>query len=632
MVRTDVGSQTAIRDYVGQSRLLAELSRLQTSLGEWAFGAPAEVRPLHDEEIHQLVAHGNVAEDWKCVLVHPDFRPECVWHSRFLGPVILGPCRGTVRVHDVPLPTGIYRATLREVVVGADALVQDVSLADHVLVGPRAAVVGVRRLVGQSSSYGNGHLLHLGVTTGERKVPVFAECLYQDLVDVIRGRLDREAWTLVAQRYTDGCRWAYSVVGAGARVLDCGLVRAVWIDSGAVLSGCSEVAEVTVLADTDRPARVGVSSIVRRSLLQWGAEVLDGAIVEDSLICEGAKVGRYAKVRHSVIGPDTACYQAEVTSSVVGPLTGINHDALLIAALWEHGKGNLSAGARVGSNHTGKAPDQECHAGEGTFFGLGVSVKYPCNLRRAPYTLIASGATLLPQELAYPFSLVLPPRERPRGIATGYNELFPAWVLYAAPYSVVRNETKYASRCRARHSAVDTSVFRPDIVRLMADARRRLLDLTSRDGDVFTDADDPGIGKNFVTRAACQTAVEAYTEWIRLWVLRALWTQLRDANGGLPGRLTDMEVFRWAAQEGILTLETDEEGELVEGLLEELLRLEHAVAVAVEQSKSRDYRRASRILPGYADLVPLPNEDAVVRACWDRVRELELEVKDFLGK
>jgi hypothetical protein len=40
------------------------------------------------------------------------------------------------------------------------------------------------------------------------------------------------------------------------------------------------------------------------------------------------------------------------------PFVGFHHQALLIATIWPSGRGNVSHGASVGSNHTGKAPDQ----------------------------------------------------------------------------------------------------------------------------------------------------------------------------------------------------------------------------------------------------------------------------------
>src|SRR5438093_13263730 len=102
-------------------------------------------------------------------------------------------------------------------------------------------------------------------------------------------------------------------------------------------------------------------------------------------------------VTASISGPNSGVAEGEVTASLVGPFVGFHHQALLIAALWPEGKGNVAYGANVGSNHTTKAPDQEFWPGEGRFRGLGVHIKFPSALSQPPYSLIASGATTLPQ-------------------------------------------------------------------------------------------------------------------------------------------------------------------------------------------------------------------------------------------
>lgn len=99
-------------------------------------------------------------------------------------------------------------------------------------------------------------------------------------------------------------------------------------------------------------------------------------------------------------------------------------------AIWFEGKGNIGYGANVGSNHTGRLPDQECLPGEGTFFGLGCNIKYPCNLSDSPYSIIASGITMLPQRLTYPFSLV----NRPTQVHEGISPAFNISLIYGIPF------------------------------------------------------------------------------------------------------------------------------------------------------------------------------------------------------
>ena len=177
----------------------------------------------------------------------------------------------------------------------------------------------------------------------------------------------------------------------------------------ALPAAATAIADSTLLSDERGCGACWSRAIVRHSLLQWGAVAEDGAYVERSLLAEASTVTRKGNrdgLGRSVPTPGSA--EGEVSASVVGPFVGFNHHALLVSACWPEGRGNVGYGANVGSNHTGRAPDQEIHPGEGTFFGLGVNVKMPANFSEAPYTIIATGVDTGPQRLRFPFSLMVP--------------------------------------------------------------------------------------------------------------------------------------------------------------------------------------------------------------------------------
>lgn len=100
-------------------------------------------------------------------------------------------------------------------------------------------------------------------------------------------------------------------------------------------------------------------------MLQWGAHVDQMAIVEEAVLCEHSHVDKHGKLLGSLLGANSGVSEGEVSASLVGPFVGFHHQALLIAAMWPAGKGNVGYGANVGSNHTSKAPDQEIRPGEG---------------------------------------------------------------------------------------------------------------------------------------------------------------------------------------------------------------------------------------------------------------------------
>ena len=68
----------------------------------------------------------------------------------------------------------------------------------------------------------------------------------------------------------------------------------------------------------------------------------------------------------SLIGSNSHIAKGEITACYVGPFVGMHHQSLLIGILWPLGRGNVGYGSNVGSNHTGRIPDQETSVGEGT--------------------------------------------------------------------------------------------------------------------------------------------------------------------------------------------------------------------------------------------------------------------------
>ena len=108
----------------------------------------------------------------------------------------------------------------------------------------------------------------------------------------------------------------------------------------------------------------------------------------------------------SIRKADSHVSGGEVHGTLLGPNANSHHQSLLIGVLWPLGRGNVGYGSNVGSNHTGRIPDQETSVGEGTFWGLGCVIKFPVNLTCAPYSIVAAGVQLPPQRIMFPFSLI----------------------------------------------------------------------------------------------------------------------------------------------------------------------------------------------------------------------------------
>lgn len=408
--------------------------------------------------------------------------------------------------------------------------------------------------------------INAGVETGERRVPIVPHFDHNDVAFLgsAVGREKIEECILLRNEIRDKLR---GVIGRDAVVSHCSCIQnSLILDKGRVSNATAVRGSILM-----NGASAGDGALVRNSVLQWNSSVDSFAIVENSIVGECAVVERHGKLTDSFLGADSVLGEGEVTASVVGPLTGIHHQSLLIAAMWPGGLGNIGYGANIGSNHTSRLPDQEIKPGTGQFFGLSTSVKFPADFSRSPFTIIATGLTTLPQRVSFPFSLITLPRKRPQNVPDGWCRLIPGWMLSENLYSVLRNSWKYKNRLRAVHTTVDTSVFSEEVLEQVRDAKERL--------EQHSGSNIPGVGKNFITEEDRLKGIEVYRKCLR-----------------------SLELWKKHLTE---SLNAGETGEMLD-----LLRYVRSTTIS---SRAKDYKRGDRIIDDYLAVRPLPEEDEFIQ-------------------
>ena len=579
-------------------------------------------KPLSASELKVLKAQGNCAEDWKRVWVGKGFDPKKVSRCHFAGPVLLSACAGSSKVDGVELPAGLAHSSLSWCVVGKNVVVRNVRLLHKSVVGDGAVLFDVGSVTkGKSDTFGNGLELLIAVETGGREVPVFAELTVEGAWLLSRSRSNKALLESYAQKLAEYLKAAsapFNVIGPGAKVLHTPRLTDVFLGPSAVVDCAQQLENATLLSNDEEKTEVSHGAIVKSSVLQWGSEVTSGAIVDSSVLTEHSHVERHGKVTHSFLGPNTGVAEGEVTSALLGPFVGFHHQSLLIAALWPEGKGNVGYGANVGSNHTAKAPDQEIWPGEGIFFGLGVNIKFPSDLTRSPYTIIASAVNMLPQRVEFPFSLINTPAAVIPGVSPAYTEIMPAWVLSDNIYMVKRNEGKYQKRNKARRSKFDFEVFRPEIVDLMVDARKRLQAASGK--ELYTSKDVAGLGKSYMSEGSRKKAVETYTFYIRYYALLGLKRELEKPRSN-PAR--------WAHEQKLLQAEFPGVGN--KELLKSLIQMQEKIAAQVQSSKEKDDLRGAEVIEDYTEAHKPAKEDSFVKETWGLTAKMKEEIQKLIS-
>jgi hypothetical protein len=458
----------------------------------------------------------------------------------------------------------------------------------------------------------------------------------------------------------------FNVISRGSTIRNTDTIRNVYLYPSSSIEGACSVENATLYPE----AKITNSSVVSNVFMQWNTTISDNSKVNRVLMMEHSHCGPSSIVESTVMGPDTHASAGEIHASIFGPNTNAHHQSLIIGVLWPLGRGNVGYGANVGSNHTGRLPDQETCAGEGTFWGLSCIVKFPVDLTWAPYSIIAAGVKLPPaQRICMPFSLVIENGDKG-------NEIIPGWVLQSSPYALARNDKKYSTRRKAIHHASYTGwkIFRPAVVEMCRLARESLMlsmESTTSLKDVF------GIGANTLTERGRNVGIKAYQDCIHRYVLQGLltWAVLvrkDDEKGSLksaldrefimdqntdntpfeeifsgpsssvswpsfPWSTNEADLNEWEYQKIILLNEfpIDDESQInpwLENGLNKLVSLENDFAFRVANCKRRDDTRGCASIPGYAKSHVAADVDPVVTEVLETAGKTEALVKDILAK
>lgn len=522
-------------------------------------------RTLTGEEIRTLEKNGSHSSNWSMVRITPSTDLSLIRNCVFRGPV------------SIHLPGGtLFGTTMENCTVIGPVTVESNGIITGMTLHPECMV----RYCGKVSwTDAPGFLrgsIQAGLETGERPVPLLPNLDHNDVAELAYGNGRSEVPEVIAG-LTSVQNDIRGFIGSCAVVESCPVLENTVVMENAEIDGAAAVRGSILLPGS----AVKDGAVVRESVMQWNARADSMAMIQESIVGECSTVENHGKLLWSFLGADSVLGGGEVTASVVGPLTGMHHQSLLIAALWPGGRGNLGYGANIGSNHTSRLPDQEIRPGTGMFFGLGVSVKFPSDFSTSPFSVIATGLTTLPQRVEFPFSLIALPAERPAGIPEGFSRLVPGWMLHSNLYSVLRNLWKYKNRRRAVRTPVETGVFTDEVLGMVEDAMRRL-----ESGSGYT---PPGAGKNFVTPDDREAGIQAYRKCLRVFAL----LKLLENNSLDPG----------------------EAGELLD-LLNQTER-------AVKESREKDFRRGAAVINDYCQVHTPSAEDPFLLAFRKKAASIE---------
>lgn len=392
-------------------------------------------KPVNADQVHILESHGNISTDWSKVLVEEadSVTLNRIRRCTFSGFIIISLLTGAIdEIDGAVLPSGLFDTFFAgKCFISRSCRISSTSIVSNVFLGFGAGIINCGSVtcdipICESLS------ITVGPETGGRCVRVSAGMNFVTICEqIFRGKA-----SVGVSDNRKGLQSNYSVIGNCTTIFKCDKVRNSYIGPKCRISS-SNLDCCTLSSSAANPIVVSAGARLSHCIMNESTSASNGCLAEFLYMSENSSIGDCARISHCVLGPDSSVAGGECHSSLLGPFVGFHHQSLLIASVWPQGRGNIAYGAKIGANHTGRVSDQECFPGEGIFFGLGSSIKFPSNLLESPYSIVAPGTVLPPQKLSFPFSLISI-CDRHLTKSSSANTLSPGWVIASNPYLIER--------------------------------------------------------------------------------------------------------------------------------------------------------------------------------------------------
>lgn len=295
-------------------------------------------RKLTEGEVMTLEAHLCTAADWDMIEVSEDFSPEHVRNTRFSGRIRMGAFRkefalpGGMRKHS-----GLYHATLHNVVVGDDCCIENVKnyIANYTI-GHDTFIENVDIILTDgTSSFGNGVEVSVLSETGGREVAIHdrlsAQTAYIMALYRHRPEMISRLKEMVAH-YVEGVSSDMGTIGSDVVIVDSGYIKNVKVGDCCKIEGASRLKNGSINSTYDAPVHVGVGVIGDDFIISGGACVEDGVTFSRCFIGQACKLGHNYSATDSLFFANCQGENGEACSIFAGPFTVTHHKSTLLIA------------------------------------------------------------------------------------------------------------------------------------------------------------------------------------------------------------------------------------------------------------------------------------------------------------
>lgn len=529
-----------------------------------------QLRNLCGWETSILESRGCTAEDWKEVLVSDGFTPDTLWNVAFHGHIELGSMNAVIAVEEgFERRCGIRNATLNNVIVGDGTLIENVrGYISNYEIGDGCLIMNVGVMTSQdSSTYGTGSVISVMNEGGGGNVALYSGLTAQTAWLMAS---DRRARDFFLSKLKSADKPEHGTIGAHSRIVGLGEMTNVQVGRSCEIQGSTRLSESTVNSCDSAPTLIGHGVIMSNSVVACGANIVDGAKVENCFVGESVHIGKGFSAESSLFFANSYMDNGEACAAFCGAFSTSHHKStLLIGGMYSF----FNAGSATNqSNHAYKmGPVHWGILDRGSKTASGCHILWPA--RVGSFSMVMGKVQTHPSTESLPFSYVIAEGKRTHVIPGINLKTVGTW----------RDINKWRKRDlrpdEAKRDYVNFEFPNPFVIQQAMEGKRLLESIEKEQG---SDAESYEYGNCTISRVNLLRGIRYYDMATKLFLHKMI-------SGGRIGDDEELTVMPTDAREwldvgGLLAMKPDidrlvEDMELrniedIEEVMEELARID----------------------------------------------------------
>ena len=479
---------------------------------------------LTAEQIAVLEAQSCRCENWSEVTVAEDFNPKYVRNVNFSGQVRLGSFNkiftlaGGIRKHS-----GIYHATLHNVIVGDDCMVEHIrNYIANYIIGNGSYIENVTDLITYGeTSFGNGTKVSVLNETGGREVAIHEHLSSHEAYITALYRHDQkliDSINELVSKYVESSKSTFGVIGKNVEILDAMHIVNVKIGDSAKIKGASRLRNGSIVSCEEAPVNIGMNVIADDFIVESGSSITDGVTLTRCFVGQACVLGHGYSASDSLFFSNCQGENGEACALFAGPYTVTHHKStLLIAGMFSFM--NAGSGSNQ-SNHMYKlGPIHQGIFERGAKTTSDSYVLYPAKI--GAFSLVMGRHVNNPDTSNLPFSYLIEQQ--------GVTYIIPGVNLKSV--GTVRDVRKWPSRDRRkdphRLDHINFNHLSPFTVQKMFDGMKILEMLKEASGNR---ADNYYYKKSIIRNASLHKGLKYYQTGIIKFLGNSFITRIQDAD------------------------------------------------------------------------------------------------------